>query len=119
MPNGPGDYGEGYGGHVPVPEAEAAAVIAKADAMITALEDVIADRDSNRNNRLVAWSAPNRAPWEEDFHLAQTDVFAAIDMLQAFKGDIESVLEAIRERNQSAMPPTPTGTTTTMPGAAS
>jgi hypothetical protein len=101
MANGSGHHQPMLETPLPVPEAEAEALVSKVDQMIEQLDLVITDRASARSDRLASWDAPNRALWEEDFHYSQTDLAAAIDSLQWFKNRIDSVLEAVRERNAS------------------
>jgi hypothetical protein len=103
MGGGPGDD-EIVDQHVPVPEAEAEELVSKVNQMIDQLDLVITDRASGQANKLVAWDAPNRVGWEEDFHYSQTDLFTAIDSLQWFRTRIDGVLEAIREHNSSVVP---------------
>jgi hypothetical protein len=99
-----GHHSETVDQQLPVPEAEAEELASKVNQMIEQLDIVITDRAGGQANKLVAWDAPNRAGWEEDFHYSQTDLFTAIDSLQWFRTRVDGVLEAIREHNSSIEP---------------
>lgn len=101
-----------YGNPLPVPEAEAEAARSAVDRMIGRLDDVILSRDSQRGARLELWEGPARLTWDEEYSYSQLDIQACIDALQTFKGDIDAVLEAIRDHNRAIVATPPTGTTT-------
>lgn len=113
MPYGPEEQGV-VGARLPVPEAEAEVLVARVDAMIDHLDQVITSRHAKREVDLEEWQAPNRVAWDEDFFYAQLDLQAAVDLLQAYRGQVTAVVEAIHDHNAALTPPgPPPGTTTT------
>jgi hypothetical protein len=99
----PDDTGSGpdvADGALPVPTGEADEAIAQVRSLINRLDELIVARADECGARLHMWAGPARDEWDLDFNLTQVELQTVIDRLQPFAGDVEGMLDAIRDHNE-------------------
>jgi hypothetical protein len=99
----PDDMGRGpdvVDGVLPLPTEDADEAVAQVRSLINRLDELIVARADERGARLHMWTGPARDEWDLDFNLTQVELQTVIDRLQPFAGDVEDMLDSIRDHNQ-------------------